>query len=348
MGLFSFVKKAVKGVGKIFKKIGKGIKKIAIKVGTTINKMGIVGQIGLAILMPYAMGALGSVLGKAGAWVANSALGSAVAGSQIGGAVISATSKVVSLASQFGSKVGALSSSVTKGVSSFVGEVATAAANKLGLGNIIPKLGDATFKSAFENLVTNATDVGAKGLDIFSPSSYSWGNKAASKAALTLSSADVGKTATSWSADNAVEKASTSLLAPAKTAVAETVKDAVVDTVKEEAKDSLLTSIVKDTKKTITNEVRGQAQDFVKSKFSSAKPQEDEDYYPNFENEFASQFANLENSGVNPMNYGGMAAQDYMSSNALQYANANPIGGGAQVYNLYQSKLAQFSQGAYS
>ena len=53
-----FLSKLFKGVKKFVKKIGKGIKKIVKKVGMAVGKLGIVGQIGMMFLMPYAMGAL--------------------------------------------------------------------------------------------------------------------------------------------------------------------------------------------------------------------------------------------------------------------------------------------------
>jgi hypothetical protein len=63
MGLFS---KVWKGLKKTVKKIGKGIKKVFKKVGAAIGKLGIVGQIGMMFLMPYAAGALGSFFGATG------------------------------------------------------------------------------------------------------------------------------------------------------------------------------------------------------------------------------------------------------------------------------------------
>ena len=54
MGLFS---KVWKGLKKTVKKIGKGVKKVFKKVGAAIGKLGIVGQIGMMFLMPYAAGA---------------------------------------------------------------------------------------------------------------------------------------------------------------------------------------------------------------------------------------------------------------------------------------------------
>lgn len=63
MGLFS---KVWKGLKKTVKKIGKGVKKVFKKVGAAIGKLGIVGQIGMMFLMPYAAGALGSFFGATG------------------------------------------------------------------------------------------------------------------------------------------------------------------------------------------------------------------------------------------------------------------------------------------
>ena len=63
MGLLS---KAWKGIKKTVKKIGKRIKKTFKSVMKGIGKLGIVGQIGMMFLMPYAMGALGSLFGTAG------------------------------------------------------------------------------------------------------------------------------------------------------------------------------------------------------------------------------------------------------------------------------------------
>jgi len=63
MGIFS---KIWKGIKKVVKKIAKGVKKVFKKVGAAIGKLGIVGQIGMMFLMPYAMGALGSFFGATG------------------------------------------------------------------------------------------------------------------------------------------------------------------------------------------------------------------------------------------------------------------------------------------
>lgn len=63
MGLLS---KVWKGIKKTVKKVGKGIKKVFKKIGGAIGKLGIVGQIGMMFLMPYATSALGSFFGASG------------------------------------------------------------------------------------------------------------------------------------------------------------------------------------------------------------------------------------------------------------------------------------------
>jgi hypothetical protein len=63
MGLLS---KVWKGLKKTVKKIGKGVKKVFKKIGKAVGKLGIVGQIGMMFLMPYATSALGSFFGASG------------------------------------------------------------------------------------------------------------------------------------------------------------------------------------------------------------------------------------------------------------------------------------------
>jgi hypothetical protein len=81
MGILS---KAWKGIKKAVKKVGKGIKKVFKKVTGAIGKLGIVGQIGMMFLMPYATSALGSFFGASGklATWSSKLLGKAGMGSQ--------------------------------------------------------------------------------------------------------------------------------------------------------------------------------------------------------------------------------------------------------------------------
>ena len=59
------IKKVAKKIVKVQKKVWKGIKKVGGKVMKAINKAGIVGQLGLMLVMPYAMSGLGSLVGNA-------------------------------------------------------------------------------------------------------------------------------------------------------------------------------------------------------------------------------------------------------------------------------------------
>ena len=68
MGIFSRI---FKGIKKVVKKIGRGIKKVVKKVGRAVGKLGIVGQIGMMFLMPYAMSGLGSLFGQFAGGTAN-------------------------------------------------------------------------------------------------------------------------------------------------------------------------------------------------------------------------------------------------------------------------------------
>lgn len=62
----SFLGVLFKPFKKLVKKIGKGIKKVVKKIGKAVGKLGIVGQIGMMLLMPYASAALGSFFGASG------------------------------------------------------------------------------------------------------------------------------------------------------------------------------------------------------------------------------------------------------------------------------------------
>ena len=69
---FKSIKKIVKKIGKGIKKIGKGLKKVMGKVMKPFAKLGIVGQIALGFIMPWAAGAVFSGLGTLGTTMAAS------------------------------------------------------------------------------------------------------------------------------------------------------------------------------------------------------------------------------------------------------------------------------------
>ena|SRR5210317_1653337 len=69
---FKSIKKIVKKIGKGIKKIGKGLKKVMGKIMKPFAKLGIVGQIALGFIMPWAAGAVFSGLGTLGTTMAAS------------------------------------------------------------------------------------------------------------------------------------------------------------------------------------------------------------------------------------------------------------------------------------
>ena len=85
MGIFS---KVWRGIKKTVKKVARGIKKVVKKVGRAFGKLGVVGQIGLMFLMPYAMQGLGTFWKGFGGF-ANKLAASQGVGSQIFGKVLS-------------------------------------------------------------------------------------------------------------------------------------------------------------------------------------------------------------------------------------------------------------------
>jgi len=109
MGILS---KAWKGIKKTVKKIGKGIKKVFKKVAGAIGKLGIVGQIGMMFLMPYATSALGSFFGASGklATWSTKLLGKAGMGSK-------ALGHTLNLVNKAGTFVGKVYSGVTETIS---------------------------------------------------------------------------------------------------------------------------------------------------------------------------------------------------------------------------------------
>ena len=55
---FKSIKKVVKKIGRGIKKIGKGLKKVIGKIAKPFQKFGIIGQIGLAMFLPWAAGSI--------------------------------------------------------------------------------------------------------------------------------------------------------------------------------------------------------------------------------------------------------------------------------------------------
>ena len=168
MGFFS---KLFKGVKKVFKKIGKGIKSAFKSVGKFMGKLGIVGQIGLGLFMPY----LGGMLGN---WAVG-AMGSS-------NALVSAAGQFVNAAVNIGTKTGSVFKSVTEGVTSVIGETVGAVANKIGLSKPLSKIGinvaDKNFGTVFDAASNAMSDVAASGKNLFSMDTLTGTNKYAKAA----------------------------------------------------------------------------------------------------------------------------------------------------------------------
>lgn len=116
-----FFKKIFKGIKKVFKKIGKAVKSVFKKVGKFMGKIGIVGQIGLALIMPYALPALGG-------------LATGMMGTQLGGAlgaVVKGAGHFLNAAVKVGTRVGTAFKSVTSAVTKTIGNMVGATINSL-------------------------------------------------------------------------------------------------------------------------------------------------------------------------------------------------------------------------
>ena len=118
MGFFS---KIFKGIKKVFKKIGKAVKSVFKKVGKFMGKIGIVGQIGLALIMPYALPALGGL--------ATGMMGTQLSGAL--GAVVKGAGHFLNAAVKVGTRVGSVFKSVTSAVTKTIGNVVGATINSL-------------------------------------------------------------------------------------------------------------------------------------------------------------------------------------------------------------------------
>jgi hypothetical protein len=151
--LFKGVKKAVKGIAKgikkvassvkkVTKKVWSGIKKVGGKVMRAVNKAGILGQIGLMVLMPYAFNAVGSLIGGAAGGISAtwSGLGNWSA-QMMGGS--SAFAKTVGHIANGIYQGGAMLGRAVQGVSSFVSNGFASVAEATGLPNPIEGFSEA-------------------------------------------------------------------------------------------------------------------------------------------------------------------------------------------------------------
>lgn len=171
MGIFS---KIAKGFKKVVKGIGKGIKKVVGGIGKFMDKIGIVGQIGLALVLP----GIGSMLGG---WATSMAASSNL--------LIKGAGHLLGYAVQAGQAVGGFFKSVTQGINTVVGETVGAVLNKIpGMDKVVSTLSggrfdiaNKTFESAWKATQTAITDVASAGGNIFSAETYDLGKLATKK-----------------------------------------------------------------------------------------------------------------------------------------------------------------------
>ena len=115
-----------------------------------MDKIGIVGQIGLAILLP----GIGGMLAKGFSTAFNAVTGAMTGYAGIGSSVINAAGGFLEAAGMVAGNMGKAFSSVTGAIKNVVGETLKFGANKLGLGKVASSLGT-TFGSQ------GLTDLGA-------------------------------------------------------------------------------------------------------------------------------------------------------------------------------------------
>jgi hypothetical protein len=184
MGFFSKIKKGFK---KVVSKIGKGIRKVTRKVGKFMGKVGIVGQIGLALVLP----GIGSMLGG----FAGTLMGSS-------SAVFRGAGQILNAAVNVGTKATSMFKSVTEGVGKVLGDIVGATLNKIpGAGNLLKgvtsgriDITSKTFADAWKTAQSAITDVATKGGDLFSMGTLTDPNKYITQAAASAGEAALAGT----------------------------------------------------------------------------------------------------------------------------------------------------------
>lgn len=155
-----FLKKIFKGVKKVFKKIGKGIKSAFKSIGKFMGKIGIIGQIGLALVLP----GVGQILSGMLIGTTPGVVGGLAGSLQGMGAVGQAASSFIQGAVKVASNTGKFFSSITDGVTQIVGDTIGAAAKNLGIttdsfiGQGLNKIGINVDESGWGKIFTNAQE----------------------------------------------------------------------------------------------------------------------------------------------------------------------------------------------
>jgi hypothetical protein len=173
-----FFKKIFKGIKKIVKKIGKGIKSAFKSIGKFMGKIGIIGQIGLALILP----GVGQMLSGLLVGTTPGVVGGLAGTLQGMGAVGQAASNFIQGAVKIASNTSQFFSSVTDGVTKVVGDTIGAAAKSLGIttdsfiGQGLNRIGINVDESGWGKIFTNAeksfgniTEAGRSIFDISNP-----------------------------------------------------------------------------------------------------------------------------------------------------------------------------------
>ncbi len=139
------ISKVAKKIVKVQKKVWKGIKKVGGKVMKAINKAGVLGQIGLMLIMPYAMAGVGSLIGSAAGGISATWTGFGNwASSMMGSSNVFA--KTVGHIARGVYHAGATAGKVITGVTKFIDTGFKAIANATGLPNPIEGFSNADLK----------------------------------------------------------------------------------------------------------------------------------------------------------------------------------------------------------
>jgi len=118
-----YLKKAFKGVKKVVKKIGKGIKKVAKGFMKAVGKLGVVGQLGMMFLMPYAFqflgGWVGQAIGTTGNWLSTTAQALTSSSSLVGKALGHTMNAIYTAGSTMGNVYNSITSTISGAVNTF-------------------------------------------------------------------------------------------------------------------------------------------------------------------------------------------------------------------------------------
>jgi len=172
--VFGIVKKVFKGIKKVVSKTWKGIKKAFKSIGKFMGKIGIVGQIGLALLLP----GVGQILSNMLVGAVPGVTGGLAGALQGMGAVGKAASGFIKGAVKFASNTSKFFGSITDGVKQVVGDTIGAAAQSLGItaesaiGQGLNKIGVNMGVDGWGGIFTNAekslSNIGSSFTNIFS------------------------------------------------------------------------------------------------------------------------------------------------------------------------------------